>query len=452
MRTLFGTDGIRGRANQYPITAELALRLGRAAAHVLRKEGGRNMVLIGKDTRLSGYLLEHALTAGFCSMGMHVVLVGPVPTPGIALLTRSMRSDLGVVISASHNPYYDNGIKFFSHDGLKLPDQVEKRIEDVLLNDEHDTVRPTGRDIGKASRIPDAVGRYIEFIKSTFPRGMTLEGMKVVVDCANGAAYKVTPLVLNELGADVISVNDKPDGFNINENCGTLRPEGLAEAVRDHGAQVGIAHDGDADRTLFCDEHGRVVDGDQIMGLCAVHLKGAGRLRGDAVVATVMSNVGLEHFLKKHGIELLRTQVGDRYVVERMLADGCNFGGEQSGHIVFMDHNTTGDGPVTALQVLAVMQETGKSLSQLVEPVVLYPQVLINVPVEEKAPVDLFPVVTAAIQKAEESLDGGRVLVRPSGTEPKMRVMIEGQDPERIRELADDIARTITGAMGKPAG
>ena len=377
---LFGTDGIRGRINKHPMKPENVLRIGMAAATVLRKElHGRNMVLIGKDTRLSGYMIERALTSGICSMGMNVTLVGPLPTPGIAFLTRTLRIDAGIVISASHNPFQDNGIKFFSHEGFKLPDSVEKRIEELVIDDSLEKSRPRGEEVGKAFRLDDATGRYIEYIKSTLRKGTTLEGMRVVVDCANGATYKTTPWLLRELGADVISINDKPNGMNINLECGSVNMAGLQRSVLAHKAHVGIAHDGDGDRTLLCDERGRIVDGDKIMGMCAVDMDGTGRLKGRALVATVMSNLGLEKFLEKQGIRLLRTRVGDRYVVEKMLDGGFNVGGEQSGHIIFLDFNTTGDGPITAVQVLSLMKREDATLSKLASRIRLFPQVLMNV-------------------------------------------------------------------------
>jgi len=451
VRKLFGTDGIRGKANHFPITADVAMGLGRAAAHVLRQEGRRNLVLIGKDTRLSGYMLESALVSGICSMGMNAVLVGPVPTPGIAFLTRSMRCDAGVVISASHNPYDDNGIKFFSHDGFKLPDEVEARIEAALSDDlEHmkNLVPPTGGGIGRARRIEEARGRYIEFIKSKVPGGMDFEGLKIVVDSANGAAYRITPVALKELGAKVISINDEPDGLNINRDCGSLHPGGLAEAVRRHGAHLGIAHDGDADRTIFCDEDGSVVDGDRIMGLLADWMHRTGQLKKDALVATVMSNVGLERFLEARGIRLLRTRVGDRYVVEQMISGGYSLGGEPSGHVIFLDDTTTGDGPLLALKVLTIMQATGRPLSELVAPVELFPQVMVNVKVPERRPLEDFPEIGAAVEEAGRRAGSGRVLVRPSGTEPKIRVMVEGEDRELIHDIANTVADVICRAMG----
>lgn len=446
---LFGTDGIRGRINRHPMTPENVLKIGMAAATVLRKEHhGRNMVLIGKDTRLSGYMIESALTSGICSMGMNVTLVGPLPTPGIAFLTRTLRIDAGIVISASHNPYQDNGIKFFSHTGFKLPDSVERRIEELVMDDSLHRFRPKGEEVGKAHRLDDATGRYIEYIKSTLRKGTTLEGLKIVVDCANGAAYKTTPWLLRELGAEVMSINDRPDGVNINSDCGSLYVEGLSKAVREHKAHIGISHDGDADRTLLVDERGRVVDGDQIMGVCATAMKSQGTLRGDTVVATVMSNLGLEKFLEGQGIRLVRTKVGDRYVVEKMLEGDYNLGGEQSGHVIFLDLNTTGDGPITAVQILNIMRSSGMPLSKLASRVRLFPQVLINVEVEKRHDIASVPEIEEAIKTVEEKLDGrGRVLVRASGTEPKIRVMLEGDDLKKIKKLGRDISKVVKEKM-----
>lgn len=446
---LFGTDGIRGRINRNPMTPENVLRIGMAAATVLKKEHhGRNMVLIGKDTRLSGYLIESALTSGICSMGMDVTLVGPLPTPGIAFLTRTLRIDAGIVISASHNPFQDNGIKFFSYNGFKLPDSAEKRIEELVADDSLEKYRTKSENVGKAFRLDDATGRYIEYIKSTLQKGTTLEGIKIVVDCANGAAYKTTPWLLRELGAEVISINDRPNGININLRCGSLNMEGLQKAVIKNKAHIGIAHDGDGDRTLLCDEKGRFVDGDKIMGICAVEMNAKGRLRQKTVVSTVMSNFGLEKFLQKNGINLIRTKVGDRYVVEKMLNDGLNFGGEQSGHIIFLDFNTTGDGPITAVQVLSLMKNSNKTLSKLASDIRLFPQVLMNVEAEKKHYVNAMPEIEKAVKKAEEKLkDRGRVLVRPSGTEPKIRIMLEGEDLKMITKLGRDISRIIREKM-----
>jgi len=445
---LFGTDGIRGTVNKYPMTPELVLRIGMAAAHLLREKHGRNMILIGKDTRLSGYIIESALTSGICSMGMNVTLVGPLPTPGIAFLTRTLRSDAGIVISASHNPFEDNGIKFFSSNGLKFPDELEKKIEKLLIDDGLLRNRPKSSDIGKAYRLDDATGRYIEYIKYTIPKGVTFEGMKIVIDCANGAAYKTTPWLLRELGADVISINDKPDGMNINEGCGSLHVEGLQKAVKIHKADVGIAHDGDADRTIFCDEKGRMVDGDRVMGMWAVEMKKKGMLKKDTVVSTVMSNIGLENYLEAKGIKLIRTRVGDRYVVETMLEGGYNLGGEQSGHIIFLDHNTTGDGPLTAIQVLYLMKKRNAPLSRLASEIKLFPQILMNVEVENKHDIKTIPGIEKAVEAAKKRLAGnGRILVRPSGTEQKIRVMIEGKDLKLITKLGEDITKVIKEKM-----
>lgn len=444
---LFGTDGIRGKANQPPMTGEIAFQVGRAAAYVLKRKHGRDIILIGKDTRLSGYMLESALTSGICSMGVDVALVGPMPTPGIAFVTRSLRVDAGIVISASHNPYDDNGIKFFSSEGFKLPDSIEKEIEDAVFSKNIETIRPVGTNIGKAYRVNDVAGRYIEFIKSTFPKGMSLEGLRIVVDCANGSAYRITPVLLKELGAEVISISDEPDGKNINAGCGSTHPEAMQKAVLEYKADIGIAHDGDADRTILCDEKGEIVDGDKIMGICAADMQRNNRLKGSSIVATVMSNIGLERFLNKIGINIIRAPVGDRYVVEELLKRGCNLGGEQSGHIIFMDHNTTGDGPITAIQVLAIMCKNQKTLSELSSDILIYPQILVNVKVSKKKKIEDFPDVVSAIEHAEKKLDGGRILVRPSGTEPKIRVMVEGSDMGNITKIANEIAGIIKGRL-----
>jgi phosphoglucosamine mutase len=446
---LFGTDGIRGRVNTFPMTPENALRVGMAAAIVLRKEHHvRNMVLIGKDTRLSGYMIESALTSGICSMGMNVTLVGPLPTPGIAFLTRTLRIDAGVVISASHNPFYDNGIKFFSHTGFKLPDNIESRIEELVRDDSLGRFRAKGEEVGKAFRLDDATGRYIEYIKSTLKKGVTFEGIKVVVDCANGAAYKVTPWLLRELGAEVVSINDKPDGININDRCGSMHMDELQKSVIRNKADIGIAHDGDADRVLLCDEKGRIIDGDQIMGMCAVDMDARGELKNSTVVSTVMSNLGLEKYLGKNNIKLVRTSVGDRYVAEKMLADDYNFGGEQSGHIIFLDYNTTGDGQITAMQVLNLMKSKNVSLSKLASRIKLLPQVLMNIAVEKKQDIRSVPAIMDAIRASEKKLNGrGRILVRPSGTEPKIRVMLEGDDMELINRIGRNISKIIRETM-----
>jgi phosphoglucosamine mutase len=451
-RQMFGTDGIRGRANLEPMNSETALRLGRACAAVFRKGERRHRVLIGKDTRLSGYMLESALTSGVCSMGVDVILVGPLPTPGIAFMTRSLRADAGVVISASHNPFEDNGIKFFSHDGFKLPDRLEVEIEDLALTGRIDHIRPTADAIGKAFRADDAVGRYVEFAKSTFPRELTLSGLKIVVDCANGASYKVSPEVLGELGAEVTVLNAQPDGRNINRDCGSVHPEVVQAAVRRAGAHVGLTHDGDGDRVLLADERGRLVDGDQVLAICALDLQARGMLAGGGVVGTVMSNYGLELALRRAGLELVRTPVGDRHVVEAMQRGGYALGGEQSGHIVFLGHQTTGDGIVTALQVLAAMRRSGRPLSKLAAVMPRYPQVLLNVPTARTVAVDDVPAVRAAVARAEAKLAGrGRVLVRSSGTEPKVRVMVEGRDGRETLLHARAIARAVQRAVGARA-
>ncbi len=465
-RRLFGTDGIRGTANQEPMTSETSLRLGRAIAEVVggpgagkagraalgRKRTHRRRILIGKDTRLSGYMFETALASGICSMGTDVLLVGPLPTPAVAFLTRSMRADAGVVISASHNSYQDNGIKFFSSDGFKLPDEWERRMEDLVLNGEYGGHRPAATDIGKAYRIADALGRTIDFLKSTFPGHLTLEGLKVVVDCANGAAYRAAPDVLRELGAEVIPVAVEPDGTNINLDCGSVHPETARAALLEHGADLAVCLDGDADRALFIDEKGAPVDGDEVLAMCAIEMKRAGRLPTGAVVATVMSNMGLDVGLREHGIEVLRTGIGDRYVVEAMRQGGHNLGGEQSGHLVFLDHNTTGDGCLTALQVLALMIEQEKPLSELRRGMGKLPQVVVNVPVREKRPLPELVRVQARITESEHLLDGrGRVLVRYSGTEPLARVMLEGESEDEIRRLAQGIADAIQADLGVPA-
>jgi len=444
MRKLFGTDGVRGVANMDPMTSEMAMRIGRAAAHVFRDSARRHSIVIGKDTRLSGYMIESALTSGLCSMGMDVLLVGPVPTPGIAFLTRSLRADAGVVISASHNPYEDNGIKFFGRDGFKLPDEVENKIEDLIFSGSIDSVRPTASEIGKAYRIDDAIGRYNEFVKSSIPRGMDLAGLRIVVDSANGAAYKIGPRILAELGADVISLYDKPNGININQGCGSLYPAVICRAVTANKAHIGIAFDGDADRLILCDEKGIIVDGDAAMAICALQMMKEGRLRKNTLVATVMSNLGLELAMQKAGGKLVRAAVGDRYVMEKMIEGGYNLGGEQSGHIIFLDNNTTGDGIISALQILSIMKQTGKPLSELAACMKTYPQILVNVKVKERRDLESIPEVAKRMAELEKKLDGkGRLLVRYSGTEPKVRVMIEGEDQNEIKVLAEDLAGII---------
>lgn len=449
MRKLFGTDGVRGVANLDPMTSEMAMQLGRAAAHLFMRRAGRHQIVIGKDTRISGYMLESALTSGICSMGVDVLLVGPMPTPAIAFLTRSLRADAGVMISASHNPYQDNGIKFFSNDGFKLPDEMEARIEELIVSNGIAHLRPTADAIGKAYRIDDAEGRYIEFVKRSLPKTMDFKGLKVVVDCANGAAYKVAPKVLRELGATVDVIGDKPNGMNINAGCGAVHPELLQQAVRERGAHLGVALDGDADRAIFVCEQGRILDGDPIMAMLALDLHRQGQLAKQTVVGTVMSNFGLERAMTKAGITLVRTAVGDRYLLERMSADGYNFGGEQSGHFIFLDHNTTGDGLLSALQVLSLMKRTDKSLLELAQAMTAVPQVLLNVKVAKKPDLDTVPELQQAIRDSEQRLNGsGRVLVRYSGTEPLLRVMVEGERDDQIRDVANRLVAVVKAHIG----
>lgn len=450
VRKLFGTDGVRGKANQYPMTAEIALKLGIAAGSLFKRGDHRRQVVIGKDTRLSGYMIETALTAGFTAVGMDVLLLGPMPTPAVAMLTRSMRADLGVVISASHNPYEDNGIKFFGPDGYKLSDEMELEIEERVFGDTKDCLAPSSQ-IGQARRLDDAVGRYIEYAKNTFPRGKRLDGLKVVLDCANGASYRVAPTVLYELGAEVVAISVDPDGRNINADCGALHTDKMCAEVVKQGADIGIALDGDADRLIVCDEKGQVIDGDQILALVSREWKETGILKGNGVVTTVMSNLGLERYLKSNGMKHIRTQVGDRYVVERMRADGYNLGGEQSGHLILGEHSTTGDGLVAALQVCAAVVKERKPVSQvmhLFEPV---PQLLKNVRLSDRALARAAldsENVKIAIDKTERALgDNGRLLIRPSGTEPLIRIMLEGEDQNQIAAMAEEIAQALVGEV-----
>ena len=442
IRKLFGTDGIRGAANRDPMTAEIALKVGMAAGAHFTHGDHKHRVVIGKDTRLSGYLLEPALTAGFISVGMDVVLVGPLPTPAVAMLTRSLRADVGVMISASHNPYQDNGIKLFNGDGHKLSDEVEYKIEQRVIGDMPVDLA-TPEKLGRARRLDDALGRYTEHVKQTFPRGLSLDGLKVVVDCANGAAYKVAPEVLWELGAEVIPVGVDPDGFNINKGCGSTSTEAMRSQVVAHGADIGMALDGDADRVLLVDENGALVDGDQVMALIAAYLQKKERLEGNGVVATVMSNMGLERYLGSLDLSLQRTPVGDRYVVEYMRAHGFNLGGEQSGHIILGDHATTGDGLVAGLQVLAAIVADGRPASEVCRVFEPLPQVLKNVRYASGQPLDA-DAVKEAIQSAEQRLEGtGRLLIRKSGTEPLIRVMAEGEDEAMVGEVVDDLVGVI---------
>jgi len=455
-RKLFGTDGVRGVANLEPVTAETALKLGRAAAHVFIESGRltnrserRPVIVIGKDTRLSGYMLENAMAAGLMSLGVDVFLLGPLPTPGVAYITRSLRADGGIVLSASHNPYEDNGIKFFRHDGYKLDGVIEHRIENLVFTGEIQNIRPTAGNIGKARRIDDALGRYVEHAKASFPKGLNLEGIHIAVDAGNGAAYKSTPWILRELGATCHVFHDKPDGRNINANCGSTYPGEISRLVKETGAFLGISHDGDADRVQLCDEHGDVVDGDDILAIAAVDHLRRGTLAKNTLVATVMSNFGLDETLRANNGKVLRTQVGDRHVIEAFLKEDRNVGGEQSGHMIFRDFSTTGDGIVSALQILRIMVETGEPLSELRKCLHKYPQAQRNLKVREKIPIEEMPEVQRLVQTAEKELDGaGRVLLRYSGTEPKIRLLIEGRDPDQINRHADSIAASITGRIG----
>jgi phosphoglucosamine mutase len=455
-KKIFGTDGVRGVANVEPVTAETALKLGRAAAHVFTQlnprtipEGARPKIVLGKDTRLSGYMLENALVAGITSLGVDVLIIGPLPTPGVAYITRALRADAGIVLSASHNSYEDNGIKFFRHDGYKLDDQVEQKIEQLVFAGEVDSIRPTAGKIGRAARIDDALGRYVEFAKASFSRGMSLEEMRVAVDVANGAAYKSTPCVLRELGAEVIIAHNEPNGMNINAQCGSTHPREIQRLVKENGAHVGITHDGDADRVLLCDENGEIVDGDEILAIASVDLLRAGRLEQNTLVATVMSNFGLDETLAAHSGKVVRTKVGDRYVIEEMISRKLNLGGEQSGHIIFRDFTTTGDGIISALQILRIMHKTGQPLSKLKTCLKKYPQAQRNLVVKAKPPIEELREVVKLRDEVERELSGqGRVLLRYSGTEPQIRLLIEGREFDKIDKQADRIANAIQNAIG----
>lgn len=455
-KKLFGTDGVRGRANVEPVTAETALKLGRAAAHVFKnletqpRGRGRHQIVIGKDTRLSGYMLENALSSGILSMGVDVLFIGPLPTPGVAYVTRSLRADAGIVITASHNPYDDNGIKFFRADGYKLDDNIEQGIEQLVFSGDIENIRPTASEIGKAVRIDDALGRYIEFAKASFPRGSTLEGLRIVVDCAHGASYKSTPCVLRELAAEVFLYGHQPNGTNINQDCGSMHPEMLARKVRETRADLGIAHDGDADRVILCDEKGTVVDGDDIMAIAGLDMLAHGALAKKTLVTTVMSNAGLEVAIREAGGDTVRTPVGDRNVIDEMLRNGFNFGGEQSGHLIFGDHSTTGDGLVAALQILRIMKSRDKPLSELLNCWTRFPQLVTNVRVREKKPFDQLDGVLEAVAQAEAEVkpEGGRVLLRYSGTEPKARLLIEGRDAAVLERWSQKICESIRKQVG----
>jgi phosphoglucosamine mutase len=455
-RKIFGTDGVRGTANIEPVTAETALKLGRAAAHVFKnlerqsRGRGKHKIVIGKDTRLSGYMLENAISSGILSMGVDVLFIGPLPTPGVAYTTRSLRADAGIVITASHNPYADNGIKFFRADGYKLDDQIEGKIEQMVFSGDIEKVRPAAEEIGKAVRIDDALGRYIEFAKAGFPKNLTLESMRIVVDCGHGAAYKSTPCVLRELGAEVIVFGNQPDGKNINENCGSMHPEAMCKKVVEHQAHLGIAHDGDADRVLLCDEKGRLIDGDDIMAIAALDMLARKTLAEKTLVATVMSNAGLEAALKSAGGKIIRTAVGDKNVIDEMLKHGFNFGGEQSGHLIFRDFGTTGDGLVAALQILRIMKAKDTPLSKLAQCWTRFPQLVINVKVREKKPFEQLDGVVKLVAEAEKDLQaqGGRVLLRYSGTEPKARLLLEGRDEKVLKSWSQKICGAIQKQIG----
>ncbi|TKB09387.1 phosphoglucosamine mutase [Desulforhopalus sp. IMCC35007] len=447
MRKLFGTDGIRGVANIYPMTTEIAMQVGRAIAFIVKDKAKGHRIVIGKDTRQSCYMLENALAAGICSMGVDVLQVGPLPTPGIAFITTSMRADAGVVISASHNPFQDNGIKIFSSDGFKLPDDIEAQIEDLIFSQKMAALRPVADEVGKAKRIDDAKGRYIVFLKNTFPKNYTLEDFHIVLDCAHGATYKVAPHVFEELGAKVTTIGVEPDGKNINHECGALHPEKMAAKVKELGADIGLALDGDGDRLIVCDENGEVVDGDHIMAICAQELIVQRKLKKKTLVATVMSNMGLEIAMEKMGGKMVRAGVGDRYVVESMRKNGYSFGGEQSGHLVFLDHITTGDGILAGLQLLAIMKKRKKPLSTLAKVMTSFPQVLKNVRTSRKIDIATIPGFDEALKKHEDDLGKkGRILVRASGTEPVIRVMVEGQDDDIINKIADNLCRLVEKA------
>jgi len=456
IRKIFGTDGVRGVANIEPVTAETALKLGRAAAHIITHLGSngqqpahRSKIVIGKDTRLSGYMLENALASGIMSLGVDVLLIGPLPTPGVAYITRSLRADAGIVLSASHNPYEDNGIKFFRHDGYKLDDEIEQKIEGLVFSGEIESIRPTASKIGQAKRIDDALGRYVEFAKRSFPRGASLENIRIAVDTANGAAYKSTPCILRELGANIIVVHDSPNGRNINRECGSTYPQEIQRVVKETNAQIGITHDGDADRVLLCDENGEIVDGDEIMAIAAIDYLKNKHLAQNTLVATIMSNFGLDEALTSQGGRVVRTQVGDRYVIAEMMKNKLNLGGEQSGHMIFGDYTTTGDGIISALQILRIMMETGKPLSELKKCLSKYPQAQRNLKVKEKVPLEKLSGVSSLVAETEKQLAGhGRVLLRYSGTEPKIRLLIEGRDGARINTQADRIAELIQSQIG----
>jgi phosphoglucosamine mutase len=453
---IFGTDGVRGTANVEPVTAETALKVGRAAGHVFKtlaseaRGRGRHRIVLGKDTRLSGYMIENAISSGVLAMGVDVLFIGPLPTPGVAYVTRSLRADAGIVITASHNPYDDNGIKFFRADGYKLDENIERRIEHLVFSGEIENIRPTADDIGKAVRIDDALGRYIEHAKASFPRGMTLEGLRVVVDCAHGAGYKSTPWVLRELGADVIVYGNQPDGKNINKDCGSMHPALVCQKIWEHRADIGIAHDGDADRVLLCDEKGRLIDGDDIMAIAGLDMLAQDVLAEKTVVCTIMSNAGLESAIRAAGGKVVRTAVGDRHVIDEMLRNGYNFGGEQSGHMIFRDYSTTGDGLVSALQILKIMKTRNLPLSELAACWTRSPQLVINILVREKRPFETMDNLPGLLAEAENELksQSGRIFLRYSGTEPKARLLIEGRDTATLEKWSQKISEVIRKQVG----
>ena len=450
LQKIFGTDGVRGKANHFPMTVEVALALGRAAGVLFRRHQGLHRVVVGKDTRLSCYMFENALIAGLCSMGIDTLMVGPFPTPGIAFITRAYRADAGIMISASHNSYYDNGIKFFSSEGYKLPDEMEDEMVKMVRDNNFADYLPADDQIGRNAKVTDADGRYIEFCKATFPKNKNLHGLRVVLDCAHGAAHRVAPLVFRELDAEVFVYGNRPDGLNINLQCGSLHPEIVQKAVIDHQADIGIALDGDADRVILIDENSQIIDGDVTLAICARDMLERGLLKDNKVVATQMSNLGMVRALENLGVEVLLAKVGDRHVIQQMLAHGANLGGEQSGHLIFHDHNTTGDGIVAALQVMRIMIETGSKLSELASFVHKYPQALLNVPViAGKPPLNELAIITEAIQKGENLLgNDGRIFVRYSGTEPLCRVMVEGPSLKQVNTIAKEIAQVVTNAIG----
>jgi phosphoglucosamine mutase len=455
-KKIFGTDGVRGTANIEPVTAETALKLGRAAAHVFKnlerqsRGRGKHKIVIGKDTRLSGYMLENAISSGILSMGVDVLFIGPLPTPGVAYATRSLRADAGIVVTASHNPYTDNGIKFFRADGYKLDEKIEGEIENLVFSGAIENVRPSSEQIGRAVRIDDALGRYIEFAKSSFPKGLTLEGVKIVLDCGHGAAYKSSPSVLRELGAEIILYGSQPDGKNINAGCGSMHPEAMCRKVVEHGAHLGIAHDGDADRVLLCDEKGNLIDGDDIMAIAALEMLAEKSLVKKTLVSTVMSNAGLEAAIKKAGGKMLRTPVGDKNVIDEMLREGFNFGGEQSGHLIFRDYGTTGDGLVAALQILRILKTKQTPLSKLAQCWTRFPQLVTNVKVREKKPFEQLDGLNKLVADAEKELSaqGGRLLLRYSGTEPKARLLVEGRDAKTLAVWSKKICGAIQEQIG----